>query len=203
MYSVKDIHPFDPFIPVNASKLIIGSIPPHRFCINSNPVKNISEKDVMFYYGSCRNHFWKLVGEACGICFLMKNSEGAVSQRKTFLTEKKTGITDIIYSCRRRNNSSSDTDLFDITYTDISTLLETNPQIQQLIYTSGFIKTCMNRALNSHHETVDVSSRYYKLIIKERIFDVNILYSPSPQALIGMGKDGADIRFEQYISIFK
>ena len=46
-------HPYEPYIPDNATKLIIGSIPPQRFCIKHSIIDN---DDVKFYYGSKDNN---------------------------------------------------------------------------------------------------------------------------------------------------
>lgn len=201
MKYTKDINPFKPFIPGNASSLIIGTIPPHRFCIHDDPV-NLNINDVMFYYGSSRNHFWKLAGEACGISFLMENSVNAVEQRKSFLAERGFGIADIIQSCSRINNRASDADLFNITYMDISAVLFNHPIISRLVYTGGFVRTCINRAAHTRHETADSSARLFRVIINNRHYEVRLLYSPSPRALTGMGINGAGTRLEQYKSIF-
>ena len=53
-------HPFPPFVPTNATKLIIGSIPPQRFCNQKENGISLYPDDVNFYYGSRDNSFWFL-----------------------------------------------------------------------------------------------------------------------------------------------
>ena len=55
---MKSTHPYEPFIPLNAEKLIIGTIPPIRFCIKE---REIFDDDVNFYYGSRDNAFWPII----------------------------------------------------------------------------------------------------------------------------------------------
>lgn len=87
------IHPYLPFIPTNAKKLLIGSIPPPRFCTKSGILKT---DDVNFYYGSCDNLFWKLVSKIINNQLRYENSESAVEERKKILENLKIGITDIV-----------------------------------------------------------------------------------------------------------
>jgi len=42
-------HPFEPFIPANATKLIIGTIPPYRFCLDEKLKKGN-------HYKECTEH---------------------------------------------------------------------------------------------------------------------------------------------------
>lgn len=49
----KSTHPFAPEIPEGATKLIIGTMPPYRFC---NTDEALYDDDVNFYYGSRDNY---------------------------------------------------------------------------------------------------------------------------------------------------
>ncbi len=202
LYSMLDKHPFPPFITYTANKLIIGTIPPHRFC-KEKAQKNLHYTDVDFYYGSKDNEFWGLIGSIFNKSFIMENTHEAVQQRKNFLEENGIGITDIIESCRRENESSSDNKLEEITYSNIRFLLESHASIDTLIYTSRFVKICMNKALKTYH-SIDKNDRNRKYVmINGKKYTVWILFSPSPQALRGLGKDGSIVRKEQYEQIFR
>lgn len=72
---MKSLHPFEPFVPKNSTKLIIGTIPPPRFCKNQN---NILFDDVYFYYGSQDNYFWPILGDIFNVKFDYNNSENAI-----------------------------------------------------------------------------------------------------------------------------
>lgn len=203
-----DVHPYKPFIPVNATKLIIGTIPPHRFCTEEC---QLFEEDVKFYYGSKSNHFWRLISEVTNIQFDNRNTEQAIDQRKKFLTDRLIGITDIIESCDRVGCSPSDNDLRNPVYKDIKLLLANCPTIKTLIYTSKFVKTCINNVLitisyfnvkqNTRHR-FDNDRNVQVLNISNRNYDIIILYSPSPRGLAGMGNNGNERRLNQYIEVF-
>lgn len=194
---MKSNHPYKPFIPKNADKLIIGTIPPPRFCKVPNEIK---KGDVDFYYGSNRNKFWHIISEIFGIIFSFDNTSIAIEQRKKFLIENKIGIADTIKSCIHKNNSSSDNDLINIEYFDIEKLLMRNKNIHTLIYTSQFVKKNMNSILKTFHRYIDDNDQYVN--INGKIYFVNILYSPSPQALKYLGKNGNERRKKQYVDIF-
>ena len=193
-------HPFKPFIPENATKLIIGTIPPYRFCVDSEKLK---EDDVNFYYGSKDNEFWSLVyksvyGSTEGL--ITKNTAEAIEQRKKTLEELGMGITDVIESCYHLDGNSDDSSLKTIKQKDIRALLRNNERIDTLIYTSYFVKTQMNTICDkSYHSLADKEERKWKATINGKEYTVFLLYSPSPNALRGVDEE---TRSKQYCSIF-
>lgn len=155
-----------------------------------------------FYYGSEDNHFWCLIGEIFKINFNRENTPDAVKQRKSFLKKHDMGITDIIDSCKRKNNSASDNKLKDIEYKNIKSLLSKNKNIKTLIYTSERVKICMNDIYESRHSIDKKDRKSQTLNINGKNYKVHILYSPSRQALKNMGKNGQKRRRDQYKNIF-
>ena len=97
-------HPFEPFIPKEATKLIIGTIPPQRFCI---PDGKLEKEDVKFYYGSKDNYFWEIMGIVFKRTFTFENTLKSIEERKSFLTEISIGITDMVESCIHKDGSST------------------------------------------------------------------------------------------------
>ena len=128
----------------------------------------------------------------------MANTPEAVKQRQQFLTEKSIGITDVVGKCNRLNGSSEDKHLMNIEPKDLKQLLIEHPQIKTLIYTSDFIKQQVNKIFNTYHSSSNKTKREYTVSIENKIYDVRILYSPSPNGLRNMGKDGRERRITQY-----
>jgi G:T/U-mismatch repair DNA glycosylase len=195
---MKDQHPYKPFVPEGAKKCIIGTIPPHRFCAGSGYYAD----DVLFYYGSRDNHFWKLIAEIFSCPLHFNTSEKAVRERKEFLASQNIAVTDIIERCGRKQNGSSDVDLFSIEYKDLGALLNNYPLITELIYTSEFVKKCINEAFNTHHESVSTNKKRKSVVIYDKKYTVHILYSPSPNGLRSLGTRGKEIRRLQYEQVF-
>lgn len=194
MYS---IHPYESYVPINATKLIIGSIPPYRFCVDGAKLDN---NDVRFYYGSSKNNFWKLVGEVTSTKFDFLNTDDAVNQRKKWLTDYNIGITDVVSKCIHDGCRSDDGSLLQIVYSDIDKLLENNTKINTLICTSDFVRKHLKKIIKGKWTKLD--SKLWSVDINGKMYKLIVLYSPSPSALRGMGKDGCKKRKDQYADIF-
>jgi len=189
----KDSHPFEAFIPPKSKAIIIGTIPPHRFCL---PNKSLKGADVDFYYGSTDNDFWRLVKKVSSHDFEI-NKEGI----KEHLTMCGIAVADTIKSCFRKNNSASDSDLYEIEFNDIGRILDENPSIKTLVYTSEMVKKHINQIFKAYHCYISKQDRKCcKLKVGSKEYSCFILYSPSPQALRGIEEAK---RLEQYRQIFK
>ena len=197
------IHPFKPFIPKNATKLIIGTIPPYRFCKKEGIEPQLLSDDVNFYYGSRDNSFWDLVYASAyrnNKELIRENSQKAIDQRKELLEELSVGITDIIEECYHIDEKSDDNSLKVIKQKDIRKLLSKNEKIDTLIYTSMFVKSQMNTICDKgYHSRKDKENRYWSMHVNGKEYNVIILYSPSPNALRGVN---AETRKKQYECIF-
>lgn len=192
---MNSIHPYEPFVPPNAKRLIIGTIPPPRFC---KPGYTLYEEDVNFYYGSKDNAFWKLLNEVFRTNVSFTNTLAAVEERKKFLTNSHIGITDIVQECIHRNDSAADEDLEIITHKDLAELLMKHPSIDTLIYTSEFVKKEINKIFKTYHTIYGENKKLQSVKINGRTYLVHILYSPSPNALRNMGENGVEKRKQQY-----
>ncbi|HCC34436.1 MAG TPA: hypothetical protein DEQ02_01890 [Ruminococcaceae bacterium] len=196
---MRSIHPYEPYVPQNAEKLIIGTIPPYRFCIK--PLK-LFARDVNFFYGSRDSAFWELLSAATGKEFDYENTEAAVNQRKDLLRELKIGITDVIKSCIHKDGKSDDKSLEDEEEKKLKKLLSQNSKINTFLYTSGRVKTLMNAFADKREHAWTVPKKRGTVVIDDKKYNVTVLYSPAPSALRGMGKDGAKIREAQYREVF-
>lgn len=190
-----DVHPYEPFIPRGARKLIIGTIPPSRFC--KIPLKLFPD-DVNFYYGSRDNSFWCLMQEIFNKDLVYGNTISAIDQRKDLLKDLNIGITDIVDRCIRFDESASDEKLQILKQKDIESLLKDNPSIETLIYTSEFVKKQINFIFKTYHSLDKENRKKQTVQIAGRTYQVRILYSPSPQALRNMGEKGSEKRKKQY-----
>lgn len=193
---MKSIHPYPPFIPEGATRLLIGTIPPARFCAQS--LKELYTTDVDFYYGSKDNAFWTLIAIVFGEELLRSTTPEAIEQRKSLLVRHGIGITDIISECTRKNQSASDEDLDGLVLKDLNQLLIDHPTITTLIYTSEFVKKQVNKHFNSYHLIDRQNKKKQSVKINGKIYQVRILYSPSPSGLRNLGVDGRMKRLNQY-----
>lgn len=189
-------HPYKPFIPQNATKLIIGTMPPYRFCIKP---QKLFDDDVNFYYGSKDNFFWDLLAKVTGTQLEFKNSEEAIRQRKSLLIKLNIGITDIIEKCNHKNEKSDDASLEIITRKPIEKWLFQSPKIDTLIYTSAFVINQINQVADKSYHNWKIPRKIGTIVINKKEYNVVILYSPSPMALRSVD---ANTRFAQYKNVF-
>lgn len=189
-------HPYDPYIPQNATKLIIGTMPPYRFCIDP---KKLFGDDVNFYYGSRDNYFWDLIAEATDTQLDRDNSEVAVDQRKALLTKLNIGITDVIEQCLHKNGKSDDASLQEITLKPLTKLLSQYPQIDTLLYTSQNIIKYVNQMADKSYHRWEKPRRKGSISINNKNYSVVVLYSPSPLARRRVSQEA---QLSQYKDVF-
>jgi G:T/U-mismatch repair DNA glycosylase len=173
----EETHPWQPFIPINANKLILGTF----------PTAEINRGAYEFFYPNPNNDFWRVLFQAA-----KKNLEDykqvePIEIRKQILADLKLGIGDIGKKILRQKDSSKDDNLFPIEYTDIFLILENYPAIKKIIITSSsgsnsvlswFHHYCI---LNGHNfiipkEKLPIKT---KLIFKSREINIEIITSPS------------------------
>ena len=195
----RSIHPYKAYIPERAEKLIIGTIPPYRFCCGEK--EKLYETDVDFYYGSRDNYFWDIMSDITGVKLQHINSEEAVQKRKELLNSLNVGITDIIESCIHKDGKSDDASLCDIKTKDIALLLSEHQNINELIYTStsNFIINLMNESIKTYHSWNKENHLEGSIVINGKKYDVHQLYSPSPQTLRRITEEK---RIERYKIVF-
>lgn len=125
-------HPYKPFIPKNATKLIVGTLPPPRFTLG-----DLKTDDVNFCYGSRDGFLWPILDRLFDLKLKYENSEAAVEQRKEFLIRRGIGICDVVESSRRSKIDASDLGMREVELRDLISILRNNPLIETLLFTGG------------------------------------------------------------------
>ena len=144
-------HPYKPFIPENATKLIVGTLPPPRFTI-----REFKEGDVDFCYGSRDGQLWLILDSIFNLNLKFENSEEAINERKNFLIENNIGICDIVASAEREKIDASDLGLQNAEYRNLVSILEENPNIETLLFTGGNSKNGPEYFFRRHLKTHDL-----------------------------------------------
>jgi len=125
-------HPYQPFIPKQATKLIVGTLPPPRFSIG-----NLKKGDVNFCYGSIDGQLWKILDTIFNLNLKFETTDFAIQQRKDFLLNNNIGICDIVESCERKKVDASDLGMENIELRDMLFYLEKHPSVHTLLLTGG------------------------------------------------------------------
>ncbi|SDX08923.1 G/U mismatch-specific uracil-DNA glycosylase [Lutibacter oricola] len=125
-------HPYKPFIPTNATKLIVGTLPPPRFF---NGV--LKKGDVDFCYGSIDGQLWPILNEIFALNLQFETTDFAIQQRKNFLIKNHIGICDIVESCERKKIDASDLGMENIILRDLLNFIKNSKKVDTLLLTGG------------------------------------------------------------------
>ena len=215
----KHFHPFKPFINKETEKIIIGTLPPPRFC-----TKEYKKEDVLFCYGSADNQLWRVLNKVFDLNLPFDNSQKAVTLRKEFLKKHKIGVCDIVDSCKREKIDASDLGMKDIVLRDILSYLKNYPNINTLVFTGGYCKNSpeyfFRKVLKQQNlkftKTDDTIPKKHKFSFNNKEYKTISLSSPSNAANRSIGSNilykekkkinpnynTFDFRFDQYKKVF-
>ena len=126
------VHPYPPFIPENATKLIVGTLSPPRFTTG-----DLKEGDVDFCYGSRDGQLWPILDKIFSLNLKFETTAEAIQQREHFLMKRGIGICDMVASAKREKVDASDIGMLDVELRDLVAILQQNPKIDTLLFTGG------------------------------------------------------------------
>ncbi|MEO9510773.1 MAG: uracil-DNA glycosylase family protein [Flavobacteriaceae bacterium] len=126
------VHPYKPFLFPEATKLIVGTLPPPRFTTGALKVN-----DVDFCYGSRDGQLWRILDRIFGLNLKFETAQEAITQRKTFLLDRKIGICDIVASAEREKVDASDLGMQNVILRDLVVYLQEYPNVDTLLFTGG------------------------------------------------------------------
>jgi G:T/U-mismatch repair DNA glycosylase len=193
MYQKEEKHPWNWYLPSNAKTIIIGTFPP--------VIRNWSYD---FFYPNKNNYFWKIMAKIADRELRYFSGNEAVRERKEILDQLQTGLSDMGKIIRRTKNSSLDENLEVVEYMDIFQLLDENPFVNKIIFTSSSGKSS---AIKWFKDYLSGKGVCYKIPKGQRplrsLIDANgkrinivLLYSTSPRA-------GAAVSFEKLVTLFE
>jgi len=170
-------HPWEPFIPKNADKIILGTF----------PTTENNRGAYEFFYPNPRNEFWKLIFKVDNKNLADYLNEEPIKIRHKILTNLKLGIADIGRRVLRQKGSSKDQNLFPIEYTNIFALLDNYPKMKRIIITSS---SGENNVLSWFHHYCELNNHPFRipkgnlpkgtiLTFKNRNIEIDIISSPS------------------------
>lgn len=213
-------HPYEPFLNHNTEKIIVGTLPPPRFCTNE-----FKENDVNFCYGSKDNLLWQAWNKIFNLNLAFENTKEEINKRKEFLLKHKIGICDIVESCKREKIDASDIGMSEIILRDILGYVKEHKNIQTIIFTGGLCKNSpeyfLRQILKKQNINLEIISeklpKKHQFEYDNRIIQTISLTSPSNAANRSIGANTYykkmkkenpnyttfDFRVEQYKKVFK
>ncbi|MCP4884002.1 MAG: uracil-DNA glycosylase family protein [Flavobacteriales bacterium] len=212
-------HPYPPFIPFNATKLIVGTIPPPRFSSG-----NLFNEDVDFCYGSKYGLLWPLLNQIFDLNLEFENTQKAIEQRKLFLQKYGIGICDMVHRCQREKINASDLGMQQIELRNLINYIKENKSISSILFMGGnskngpeFLFRSQLRSSGLHLITESIDRpKIHEFIFDDRNIRTISLISPSSAANRSIGADPYykfrkkqnkkyttfDFRIEQYRKYF-
>jgi len=185
-------HPYEPFIPENATKLIVGTLPPPRFTTGELKVK-----DVDFCYGSRDGLLWPVLEKLFDLDLKFENTNEAIEQRKRFLIKRGIGICDVVQSSQRDNIDASDLGMENVRLRNMIEILRQHPKIDTLLFTGGNSKNGPEYFFRKHlkqlPEEINLKvisgevPRIYQFLLEGRIIKTISLTAPSGSANRAIG----------------
>lgn len=183
-------HPYEPFIPPNATKLIVGTLPPPRFT-----TRDLKEGDVDFCYGSRDGMLWQILDKIFDLDLKFENTPEAVEQRKKFLYNKGIGICDTVERCKREKVDASDLGMLEVELRDLIGILRRHEKIDTLLFTGGNSKNgpefFFRKILKHHGIKIKVISndvpRVHQFLLDGRSINTVSLTAPSGSANRAIG----------------
>ncbi|WP_340202864.1 uracil-DNA glycosylase family protein [Ascidiimonas sp. W6] len=183
-------HPYPPFIPDTATKLVVGTLPPPRFTTGK-----LLEGDVNFCYGSKDGQLWPILNKIFDLNLKFENTQAAILQRKEFLENQKIGICDIVESCYREKVDASDLGMLTPKYRNLLKYLKEYPSIHTLLFTGGNSKNgpeyFFRKYLKKHGVVLEIVSnevpRIHQFKMGSRTIKTISLTAPSGAANRAVG----------------
>lgn len=125
-------HPYAPFNLENATKIIVGTLPPPRFTTGE-----LKKGDVNFSYGSIDGQLWPILNTIFDLNLVYEDTNEAIKQRQHFLTSRDIGICDIVAAAKRVKVDASDIGMQEVALRDIFGYLSKHAHIETLLFTGG------------------------------------------------------------------
>ena len=171
----EELHPWMLFAPEACNVLIVGTFPGTR--------RNWSYN---FFYPNKANRFWKILAEIAESQLQYFSGENAVTERQNLARHLKIALTDMGKKIVRYDDSSLDENIEMLEYMNILDILDNNPEIRKIFFTSANAAKWFNNYLadNDIRHRFPVGKRPVKSVFQygNRQIDLTILHSPSPRA---------------------
>jgi G:T/U-mismatch repair DNA glycosylase len=189
----EEIHPWQWFAAAGCTTLIAGTFP---------TAKRNWHYD--FFYPNTANLFWNIMAEIAGTKLNCFSDEAAVTERKNILRQLKVALTDMGQKIIRNDGSSLDENLVPLEYMDIFRILDENPSIRKILFTSSSGKASAAGWFNNYLAEKNIFHRFPKekkpvrsiLQYRNRPIELVVLHSPSRRA-------ANRISFEEIVKLYK
>lgn len=186
----KHVHPYPPYIPKGATKLIVGTLPPPRFSIDE-----MKEGDIDFNYGSRDSQLWVILDKIFKAQLHFESTSRAIEERKAFLHRYKIGICDMVAVAYREKIDASDIGIKNYQLRELVSLLREHPTLKRILFTGGNSKNGPEYFFRKHIKPYDLTMklidkgppRLHTFLLDDRVIETVSLTAPSGAANRAVG----------------
>ena len=217
----KHTHPYPPFIPAHATKLIVGTLPPPRFTTGE-----LKPGDIDFNYGSRDGQLWIILDKIFDAKFSYETSQKAIKERQAFLKKHHIGICDMVECAYREKIDATDIGIKHYELRNLLQILNEHTSIKTILFTGGNSKNGPEYFFRKHlkeHGNIplrrigDGTPKIHEFNLGKRIIRTVSLIAPSGSANRAVGSldlykklkeqnsdfSAIDFRVMQYAPFFK
>jgi hypoxanthine-DNA glycosylase len=155
-----ELHPFKPFVPKNATTLILGSFPGKE-----HTQGNTSSE--CWFYGAKRNRFWDIISQ------VYETTIESKLEKQQLFTKQGIAITDILLKIQRKNDSNLDDNLEIIEFNDLAIKeILTSNKISSIFFTSRFVENHFKKRfpeISFAEYLPSPSPRFARMTLKEKV----------------------------------
>ncbi|RTE52603.1 uracil-DNA glycosylase family protein [Arenibacter aquaticus] len=182
------IHPYEPFLFREATKCIVGTLPPPRFTTGE-----LKDGDVDFCYGSRDGQLWPILDRIFGLNLSFETTEKAIKQRTDFLRQRRIGICDIVKSAQRSKIDASDPGLEHIVMRNMFAYLYEYSSIDTLLFTGGNSKNGPEYLFRKYLRQFNLNLK----VVNSQVPRVHYFTLPSPGLIYGPGNQDSGYYLEE------
>lgn len=184
-------HPYKPFLFKEATKLIVGTLPPPRFTTG-----DLKPEDVDFCYGSKNGQLWPILDRIFNLNLVYETTAFAWRQRTEFLLSHKIGVCDIVESAKREKIDASDLGMRDVKLRNLLSYLKDFNHIDTLLFMGGNSKNGPEYFFRKHLKEHDLALRVVSNVVP-RIHQFELPLSP----ILAMGNQAEHTRTIRTVSL--
>lgn len=173
------IHPYEPFLFREATKCIVGTLPPPRFTTGE-----LKEGDVDFCYGSRDGQLWPILDRIFGLNLSFETTGKAIQQRTDFLRQRRIGICDIVKSAQRSKIDASDLGLNHIVMRNMFAYLYEYSNIDTLLFMGGNSKNGPEYLFRKYLRQFNLKLK----VVDSQVPRVHCFILPPPGLVYGAGE---------------
>lgn len=160
---------------IRNKRIILGSFPTWSLTYSNDPLISAQKEmirnfngDLQYFYGSSNNRFWHWYK----VYIDNEIRYGDIDSIKKSLSAQSIGITDVIFSCRRKNKSALDKHLSIRKYNHSFFQYPAENELLKILCTSKGVKNDMllNQLFFNHHRDIKLNS-LQSLKLQNEIFD--------------------------------